>query len=429
MRGDIAVRLLNHACLAVDDGQAMLLTDPWFFGRAFADSWALRAPTVLDGTDLGRVRWIWISHEHPDHLHFPTLRWLRAQIAGPVEVLYGGVSVAPVRSAVESMGFAFRPLQDRRKTLVGTRIALTPYLSGHDSAAVIEAGSRVLFNQNDCRLGPRALQEVRASVPRIDAWFCQFSLAGWHANAEDISGLEAARREHIDRIGRWQRMLRPSLFVPFASFANFCRPTNAWMNRWSVSVHEVLASWPMLSSQCLFSGDSLRFDEQGGDDAAVHAWENAGREPVDLVPHAQVCDASLLALAENLLREAADAVPQPLRPAPFRIALEAERALELDHRSGRARIVELDGEPCVAQAPSDLVAGFLKHPYGADTLHISACARVYDPVRWRHVLQFRVALHKFAEARLRRQRWASCAAEALRAVVAPHWAEVREAIG
>ena len=71
------VRFYSHAFLGVEGQREILLTDPWLFGDVFNDSWTLHAPPALDTIDFRRVRHIWLSHEHPDHMHFPSLRVIR----------------------------------------------------------------------------------------------------------------------------------------------------------------------------------------------------------------------------------------------------------------------------------------------------------------------------------------------------------------
>ena len=73
-----SVKLLSHASVKITVGQTSILTDPWFFGRVFNNGWGLSPEPSLDDLkkDLADVTQIWISHEHPDHLHFPSLKFL-----------------------------------------------------------------------------------------------------------------------------------------------------------------------------------------------------------------------------------------------------------------------------------------------------------------------------------------------------------------
>ena len=70
------VKLLSHASILIEVDGKKVLTDPWYFGTAFNDGWELSYKPILEEIKayIHDVDIIWISHEHPDHLHFPTLK-------------------------------------------------------------------------------------------------------------------------------------------------------------------------------------------------------------------------------------------------------------------------------------------------------------------------------------------------------------------
>ena len=72
------VKLLSHASILIEVDGKKVLTDPWYFGTAFNDGWELSYKPILEEIKayIHDVDIIWISHEHPDHLHFPTLKWI-----------------------------------------------------------------------------------------------------------------------------------------------------------------------------------------------------------------------------------------------------------------------------------------------------------------------------------------------------------------
>jgi UDP-MurNAc hydroxylase len=82
------VTVVSHASVVIEDGPIVLLTDPWFMGEIFNESWSLLSTPALTPTTLQGVTHIWISHEHPDHLHFPTLKTIPAEQKATITVLY-----------------------------------------------------------------------------------------------------------------------------------------------------------------------------------------------------------------------------------------------------------------------------------------------------------------------------------------------------
>jgi UDP-MurNAc hydroxylase len=66
-------------CVLFEDGNTAILTDPWFMGEAFNESWALISKPSMTPDALKAATHIWISHEHPDHLDFATLKNIPAE--------------------------------------------------------------------------------------------------------------------------------------------------------------------------------------------------------------------------------------------------------------------------------------------------------------------------------------------------------------
>jgi len=76
---EIQVRYLNHACLFITiEGLGSFATDPWIIGPAFCNGWWLAEPSPLDAFDvLNGCDFIYISHNHSDHLHEQSLSKIR----------------------------------------------------------------------------------------------------------------------------------------------------------------------------------------------------------------------------------------------------------------------------------------------------------------------------------------------------------------
>lgn len=75
--GSFTLRWLNHACIYIECNGVSLITDPWLFGPAFLTGWWLDKPSPVDALELLKdVDFVYISHNHPDHLHPETLNLL-----------------------------------------------------------------------------------------------------------------------------------------------------------------------------------------------------------------------------------------------------------------------------------------------------------------------------------------------------------------
>ena len=80
------LRFVSHASFIVETNGVSLTCDPWLVGKAFNQGWALVSPA--DGVAWEKINYIWISHQHPDHLNFPTLKSIDKLERQKIEVLY-----------------------------------------------------------------------------------------------------------------------------------------------------------------------------------------------------------------------------------------------------------------------------------------------------------------------------------------------------
>jgi CMP-N-acetylneuraminate monooxygenase len=71
------IRFLAHACVEVRAGGLSIVSDPWIVGPCFTTGWWHSIPPPADALDvLARADAIFLSHNHPDHMHLETLKFL-----------------------------------------------------------------------------------------------------------------------------------------------------------------------------------------------------------------------------------------------------------------------------------------------------------------------------------------------------------------
>jgi CMP-N-acetylneuraminate monooxygenase len=72
--GKINIFFNAHASATIEIDNLKLTTDPWFIGSCFATGWWHSHPPSEEAiARLKESDYIFISHNHPDHLHIPTL--------------------------------------------------------------------------------------------------------------------------------------------------------------------------------------------------------------------------------------------------------------------------------------------------------------------------------------------------------------------
>lgn len=99
----IKLRFVSHASFSVESGEVTLLSDPWLFGKAFNRGWALLSPAAT--VPWEKIDYVWISHQHSDHLHFPTLKGLPPQEKNRLTVLYQKHASLRIPKVLRGLGY------------------------------------------------------------------------------------------------------------------------------------------------------------------------------------------------------------------------------------------------------------------------------------------------------------------------------------
>nr|WP_094462083.1 Rieske 2Fe-2S domain-containing protein [Pannonibacter phragmitetus] len=74
----VEIEFLNHACLIIRTEGLSFATDPWLLGPAFCNGWWLALPSPAGAFEkINACDFLYISHNHPDHLHRETLERVR----------------------------------------------------------------------------------------------------------------------------------------------------------------------------------------------------------------------------------------------------------------------------------------------------------------------------------------------------------------
>ena len=181
---------IGHAGILVETRQANIVCDPWFI-PAFHGSWFVFPRNDRLSTDLmdkiSNPDFLYISHQHADHLDEP---WLRENMNKNVRVLLPDYPTKELQRQLSGLGFQnFIQTRDAEEMDLGDGLKVAIHVEstitdgpGGDSAIVISDGECRLVNQNDCRTGD--LTALRKHGP-IDLHWLQFSGAIWYPMVYD----------------------------------------------------------------------------------------------------------------------------------------------------------------------------------------------------------------------------------------------------
>lgn len=213
---------LAHASLLVEEDGVRLVTDPWLDGPTYLGAWWHFPAPAARGADLAGVDWVYLTHEHVDHFHEPTL----ACLPRSTPILIGRFMTSRFRDRLRALGFA-----DVRELPHGEEVALSPSLHvtsyqyrADDTALVVRGRDGTVLDLNDSLTRDRSLAQILDRHPRIDLLAASFANAEAYPIVYDFD--DPAERVDWDDASRFDgflekvRQIAPAAFAPFASM--FC---------------------------------------------------------------------------------------------------------------------------------------------------------------------------------------------------------------
>lgn len=231
---------LGHGALSVEAAGTRLLADPWLLGSCYWRSWWHYPPTEVRDDDLA-PDFVYISHHHFDHFHYPSMR----RIAKSTTVLVPKFAVDVMPAEVRRLGFSrVQELAHGEVVSLARGVRAVSFQYGFDdSALLLEHDGVVLADLNDCKVRGRAMNEVIDAFGRPTFLFKSHSWAQAYPvryTADDPAQLRLVSRESyvadfVETVAR----VRPRYAVPFASMVCFLHPETEDVNDYVVTPAEV----------------------------------------------------------------------------------------------------------------------------------------------------------------------------------------------
>jgi len=233
--------LIGHSTLYVETSGPSILVDPWLSGSCYWRSWWHFPPSAEARPEWLAPDYVYLTHHHFDHFHYPTLRRLdrRARILIP----RFGVDV--MEDEVRGLGFAhITELPHGQVTTLAPGVEVASYQYGFDDTTfVISDHGEVLVDFNDCKLRGRPLDQLTDRFPNPTFMFKSHSWAQAYPNcyrAEDEADLKLLDRErYLEEFLDTARELRPHYAIPFGSMVAFLHPDTRYLNEFIITPGEV----------------------------------------------------------------------------------------------------------------------------------------------------------------------------------------------
>jgi hypothetical protein len=230
---------IGNATLIGYDDVPVLVTDPWIKGSAYFGSWRLTNIIPAEQMDaIGRTRYVWFSHAHPDHLNGESLETLRDK-----EILLPDHVGSRVYQDLSNLGFQARILPERQWVELSEHIRIFCVTDFYQNAALlIDINGTLLINLNDCieRGWGRTLQRIARTYKTVyllklcgfgDADMMNFfSEDGRRIPPQAAANME--RRQIGKILGLYADLYHATHVVPFSSFHQLQREDSVWARQY-----------------------------------------------------------------------------------------------------------------------------------------------------------------------------------------------------
>ncbi len=380
----MSIRFINHACFTVEHDDEMIMFDPWFFGKVFNNSWSLIKETKINSLDLTNLRYILITHEHPDHLHWPTLKAIKDSTTQEVRVIVPKRNNKNIIEGILKLGYKVAEVPSNKQFKISKNFKITNFVSGHDSAYVVQTKGKTILNQNDCKLSDMQVRDIKNNYPVIDYYFMQFSLAGFYANKTNVNELNNAKKSHINMIERYKEQFDPKVTIPFASYVYFCREENSFLNDYVVNLEELDSSYQFVSYLDTILDNNFMVRNK----KKLELWnKNIANLQIDKTK--EVDDEDLIQTTDKFLQT----ITGNSVPTTSFALYGKDKSFVVDYNKKECYFSEKSGEEVAKVTMYDLEC-FYKFPWGADTMNITSCFEVYNSNLWKQNLIFKDLQYK-----------------------------------
>ncbi|MEM9514972.1 MAG: Rieske 2Fe-2S domain-containing protein [Actinomycetota bacterium] len=204
---------IGHAGILIETEAASIVCDPWFHPAFFASWFPFPRNDQLSDDVRERIEnadFLYISHLHGDHHDEP---FLREHFRRDIPILLPGYPTREQRRTLQRLGFTnFVRTEHAEPLTIAPELDVAIHIEtsitdgpGGDSALVVNDGTTILVNQNDCRT--HDLEELRKHGP-VDIHWLQFSGAIWYPMVYELPEDEMRQRCHDKVEAQFARALR-----------------------------------------------------------------------------------------------------------------------------------------------------------------------------------------------------------------------------
>jgi len=272
------IKFVSHASVIVTTDDAIIWSDPWLFGKAFNDSWSLLPEAKFDQKWLDEINYIWISHEHPDHFHIPTLKSLPEDFKNRVTILFQRNNSDKLTDALKNFGYKnFIRLPHAKKINLTPKTEIMCYqVAQMDSILAIMSGGEVVLNLNDAELNANDRGRITHKIGGVDVILNQFSLAGYNGYSNYDQRLKDMAKSLLKKVYNEHILFKAKVTIPFASMIYFSASDNKYINQYANTPQDVYEYFKQnkIANELivLFPGEEYTIGEEHNTEKSLHKY-------------------------------------------------------------------------------------------------------------------------------------------------------------
>jgi UDP-MurNAc hydroxylase len=242
------LQTIGHASILIRDMYhcPILLTDPWLVGSTYWRSWWIQNyPNKILRDELQKVPTVYITHEHPDHFHMPSIRTL----GKTPQYFFPDLPETGFISYLGSRGFHASVIKPREWKFIHPKVAILslPVLN-NDSILLIETPTSFIANFSDVKASVRLMKTVSKAAKKSGKKFIFLSsysaasiVNSFRRSGETVSMF--SKKDFVKYIKKSCDIMNPDFFIPFASQAIFIRSDSKWANAYKVTFDDIKNGW------------------------------------------------------------------------------------------------------------------------------------------------------------------------------------------
>lgn len=241
-----SLKTIGHATMVLfEDDKPLVATDPWLIGSAYWRSWWLeKYPTEKEYEQVKQAEYLYFTHSHPDHFHYPTIRAL-----GKKRTLHPRFPRYEVTEFMNENGYPVQILEPWQwyNLTENARIASVP-VPIDDSVLILDTPNATVINLNDSVPRMNFLRLMRDKMLIADKplivlkSYSPASIASSIYRDGKLSPIKS-KQDYANVAQEMAKTLGAKFFVPFASQVFFSRTDSKWANEYKVKYEDLQGFW------------------------------------------------------------------------------------------------------------------------------------------------------------------------------------------